>query len=127
MVSCRRQMVPQVQADMCGVMMTLSSSWNGKRDGRADKILEKHQELTKLVYHGGMGKPLPLELDRSTSTPLAEQIPKGISAAIASGVFAQGRVCRPGWSWRPVRRNPGLRHRPSDVPMLDLLQHRIIV
>ena len=73
---------------MCGVMMTLSSSWNGKRDGRADKILEKHQELTKLVYHGGMGKPL--ELDRSASTPLAEQIPKGISAAIASGVLAPG-------------------------------------
>jgi phytanoyl-CoA hydroxylase len=88
MVSCRRQMVPQVQADMCGVMMTLSSSWNGKRDGRADKGLEKHQELTKLVYHGGMGKPL--ELDRSASTPLAEQIPKGISAAIASGVLAPG-------------------------------------
>ncbi len=37
-----------------------------------------------------MTQPLQLELDRSTKTPLAEQIRKGISAAIESGVFAPG-------------------------------------
>ena len=37
-----------------------------------------------------MTQPLQLELDRSAKTPLAEQIRKGISAAIESGVFAPG-------------------------------------
>lgn len=37
-----------------------------------------------------MTKPLPFELDRSAKTPLAEQIRKGISAAIDSGVLAPG-------------------------------------
>jgi GntR family transcriptional regulator / MocR family aminotransferase len=37
-----------------------------------------------------MTKPLRLELDRSAKTPLAEQICKGISAAIESGVLAPG-------------------------------------
>lgn len=37
-----------------------------------------------------MIKPLKLELDRSAKTPLAEQIRKGISAAIESGVLAPG-------------------------------------
>jgi GntR family transcriptional regulator/MocR family aminotransferase len=54
--------------------------WSGK----------KHQERTKLVYQGGMTKPLRLELDRSAKTPLAEQIHKGIRAAIESGVLAPG-------------------------------------
>src|SRR6185437_3962373 len=38
----------------------------------------------------GMTKPLRLELDRSAKTPLAEQIRKGIGAAIESGVLAPG-------------------------------------
>jgi GntR family transcriptional regulator/MocR family aminotransferase len=38
----------------------------------------------------GMTKPLSLELDRSAKTPLAEQIRKGITAAIESGVLAPG-------------------------------------
>ena len=37
-----------------------------------------------------MTKPLALELDRSAKAPLAEQIRKGISAAIESGVLAPG-------------------------------------
>jgi GntR family transcriptional regulator / MocR family aminotransferase len=37
-----------------------------------------------------MAKPLHLELDRSAKTPLAEQIRKGISTAIESGVLAPG-------------------------------------
>jgi hypothetical protein len=37
-----------------------------------------------------MTQALQLELDRSTKTPLAEQIRKGTSAAIESGVFAPG-------------------------------------
>ena len=37
-----------------------------------------------------MTKPLRLELDRSAKTPLAEQIHKGIRAAIQSGVLAPG-------------------------------------
>ena len=37
-----------------------------------------------------MSKPLRLELDRSAKTPLAEQIHKGIRAAIESGVLAPG-------------------------------------
>jgi len=42
------------------------------------------------VYHGAMVKPLRLELDRSAKTPLAEQIRRGIGAAIESGVLAPG-------------------------------------
>ena len=37
-----------------------------------------------------MTKPLNLKLDRSAKTPLAEQIRKGIAAAIESGVLAPG-------------------------------------
>ena len=37
-----------------------------------------------------MTEPLRLELDRSAKTPLAEQIRKGIRAAIESGVLAPG-------------------------------------
>lgn len=37
-----------------------------------------------------MTRPLRLELDRSAKTPLAEQIRKGIGAAIESGVLAPG-------------------------------------
>lgn len=37
-----------------------------------------------------MAKPFNLELDRSAKTPLAEQIRKGISAAIENGVLAPG-------------------------------------
>src|SRR3954452_23033279 len=37
-----------------------------------------------------MTKQLPLALDRSAKMPLAEQIRKGISAAIESGVLAPG-------------------------------------
>ncbi len=43
-----------------------------------------------------MTKPLRLELDRSAKTPLAEQIRKGISAAIESGVLAP-RARLPSW------------------------------
>jgi GntR family transcriptional regulator/MocR family aminotransferase len=38
----------------------------------------------------GMTKPLNLQLDRSAKTPLTEQIRKGITAAIESGVLAPG-------------------------------------
>jgi GntR family transcriptional regulator/MocR family aminotransferase len=37
-----------------------------------------------------MTKPLRLELDRSDRTPLAEQIHRGIRAAIENGVLAPG-------------------------------------
>src|SRR5690348_1491166 len=37
-----------------------------------------------------MRKPLPLRLDRSAKTPLAEQIRSGIAAAIENGVLAPG-------------------------------------
>ena len=50
----------------------------------------KYQERTKIVYHGAMTKPLRLELDRHAKTPLAEQIRKGITAAIENGVLAPG-------------------------------------
>lgn len=42
------------------------------------------------MYHGSVTKPLNLKLDRSAKTPLAEQIRKGITAAIESGVLAPG-------------------------------------
>jgi len=42
------------------------------------------------MYHKGMTKPLNLQLDRSAKTPLTEQIRKGITAAIESGVLAPG-------------------------------------
>jgi GntR family transcriptional regulator/MocR family aminotransferase len=37
-----------------------------------------------------MINPLPLDLDRSARTPLAEQIRQGITAAIESGVLPPG-------------------------------------
>src|SRR5215510_5563636 len=37
-----------------------------------------------------MSGPLRLELDRSANTPLAEQVRRGITAAIESGVLAPG-------------------------------------
>ncbi|RVJ92085.1 PLP-dependent aminotransferase family protein [Sinorhizobium meliloti] len=43
-----------------------------------------------MVYQESMDQPLKLELDRSAKTPLAEQIRKGISTAIESGVLAPG-------------------------------------
>ena len=52
--------------------------------------IKKHQEVTKIVYHWGMTKPLNLQLDRSAKTPLTEQIRRGITAAIESGVLAPG-------------------------------------
>ena len=52
--------------------------------------IKKYQEVTKIVYHGSMTKPLNLQLDRSAKTPLTEQIRKGITAAIESGVLAPG-------------------------------------
>src|SRR5258708_17354939 len=42
------------------------------------------------MYHGCVTQPPRLELDRSAETPLAEQIRKGISAAIEGGVLASG-------------------------------------
>ena len=55
-------------------------SWAGK----------KHQERRKIVYYEAMDKPLQLKLDRSAKTPLAEQIRRGMSTAIESGVLAPG-------------------------------------
>jgi hypothetical protein len=46
-----------------------------------------------------MTEPLRLELDRSAKTPLAEQIRKGIRAAIESGVLAPGARL-PSWQER---------------------------
>jgi GntR family transcriptional regulator/MocR family aminotransferase len=46
--------------------------------------------MTEVMYQGEMSKPLNLKLDRSARTPLAEQIRKGIAAAIESGVLAPG-------------------------------------
>ncbi|RVO18171.1 PLP-dependent aminotransferase family protein, partial [Sinorhizobium meliloti] len=43
-----------------------------------------------MVYQESMSEPLKLELDRSAKTPLTEQIRKGISTAIESGVLAPG-------------------------------------
>jgi GntR family transcriptional regulator / MocR family aminotransferase len=51
---------------------------------------KKHQESTNLLYYGGPMKPLPFRLDRSTKTPLSEQIRQGISIAIEKGVLAPG-------------------------------------
>src|SRR5262245_57024812 len=42
------------------------------------------------MYYEDVTKPLQLELDRSARTPLAEQIRRGIGAAIESGVLAPG-------------------------------------
>ena len=55
-----------------------------------------------MVYHGSMTKPLNLQLDRSAKTPLTEQIRKGITAAIESGVLAP-RARLPGDGSRRLR------------------------
>ena len=52
--------------------------------------IKKHQERDKNRVPRGMTKPLNLQLDRSAKTPLTEQIRKGITAAIESGVLAPG-------------------------------------
>ena len=48
------------------------------------------------MYHGAMTKPLELQLDRTTKTPLADQICIGITKAIESGVLAAG-ASLPSW------------------------------
>ncbi len=53
-------------------------------------VHKKNQECTKVVYYRDMTKPLHLVLDRSAKTSLAEQIHRGIRAAIESGVLAPG-------------------------------------
>ena len=52
--------------------------------------IKSTKNATKIMYHGGMTKPLELQLDRTTKTPLADQICMGITAAIESGVLAAG-------------------------------------
>ncbi|MEH2511635.1 GntR family transcriptional regulator/MocR family aminotransferase [Nitrobacteraceae bacterium AZCC 1564] len=51
---------------------------------------KKHQECERIVYYGGMTKPLNLSVDRSAKTPLAEQIRHGIATAIERGVLEPG-------------------------------------
>jgi GntR family transcriptional regulator/MocR family aminotransferase len=53
-------------------------------------IRKKHQKPEFAVYHGGMSKPLTLSLDRTAKLPLAEQIRKGVAAAIEDGVLEPG-------------------------------------
>ena len=62
---------------------------------------KKYQELTKLVDYRSMRKLLPLELNRTAKTPLAEQIRNGISNAIASGILASGARLPSGRILRP--------------------------
>jgi hypothetical protein len=65
------------------------------------------------MYHDRVTQPLRLELDRSAKTPLAEEIRKGISAAIEGGVLAPGAVCQPDWTWQPITDASGPLHTPS--------------
>src|SRR5215472_9040384 len=55
-----------------------------------EKAKEKHQERERIVYHGDMERPLDLKVDRSTKTPIAEQIRRGIATAIESRVLEPG-------------------------------------
>jgi GntR family transcriptional regulator/MocR family aminotransferase len=55
-----------------------------------EKAKEKHQERERIVYHGGMARPLDLKVDRSAKTTLAEQVRYGIATAIESGVLEPG-------------------------------------
>jgi GntR family transcriptional regulator/MocR family aminotransferase len=89
-------------------------------------IQKKHQEPTKIVYHGCVTQPLQLELDRSAKTPLAEQIRKGISAAILSGVFAPGARLP---SWQDLAAQLGVargtvRSAYESYPRLNSSSHR---
>jgi GntR family transcriptional regulator/MocR family aminotransferase len=52
--------------------------------------IKKYQKPTKMVYYGGMAKPLQFKIDRSAKTPMAEQIRKALGTAIESGVLAPG-------------------------------------
>src|SRR5690348_13735741 len=53
-------------------------------------VYKKAPRMDKNRVLRGMIRPLRLELDRSAKTPLTEQIRKGITAAIESGVLAPG-------------------------------------
>ena len=71
-----------------------------------------------------MTKPLRLELDRSAKTPLAEQIRKGIEAAIESGVLAPG-VRLPSWQdlaaqlgWRRCFASEEMIMRAAELPLI---------
>ncbi len=48
---------------------------------------EKYQEREEILYYGTMNKPLNLSLDRTAKIPLAEQISRGVTAAIEGGVL----------------------------------------
>ena len=51
---------------------------------------KKYREPKEIVYRGLMSKPLNLHLDRAAKIPLAEQIRKGVAAAIDDGVLEPG-------------------------------------
>src|ERR1700744_2171412 len=57
---------------------------------------KKHQECTEIMYYGGVSQPLNLDLDRTAKLSLAEQIRRGLSTAIDSGVLQLG-ARRPSW------------------------------
>src|SRR6202000_1787819 len=51
---------------------------------------KKYQEDEEIMYYEVMSKPLSFDLDRTAKISLAEQIRRGISTAIESGVLEPG-------------------------------------
>src|SRR5215472_12773220 len=85
----------QVAATMVRIFMCFLLLPHGRRpcaglEKSTEKVKEKHQERERIVYHGGMAKPLNLKVDHSGKTTLAEQIRSGIATAIESGVLEPG-------------------------------------
>jgi GntR family transcriptional regulator/MocR family aminotransferase len=71
-----------------------------------------------------MTKPLQLELDRSAKTPLAEQIHRGIRAAIESGVLAPGARLP---SWQDLAAQLGVARGTVRVAYEKLTSAQLIV
>lgn len=61
-----------------------------------DRVRKKYREREEIVYRSAMSKPLNLDLNRAAKIPLAEQIRKGVAAAIEEGVLEPG-VRLPSW------------------------------
>src|SRR5215471_16194527 len=69
----------QVAGTMVRIFMCFLLLPHGRRpcaglEKSTEKVKEKHQERERIVYHGGMAKPLNLKVDHSGKTTLAEQI-----------------------------------------------------
>lgn len=91
---------------------------------RLQKVKQKYQKWHLLVYHPRMDSPFELHVDRTTKTPLAEQIRSGIAQAIGKGVLMPGARLP---SWRDLSAQLGVARGTVRAAYERLLDAQMIV